>query len=150
MGLDYELVRYHRIGSPTDRQRVAGDRPLECALCHADKTVASLLASLEQWWGKRYDGGALRALYGDNLDVNAIDATLARGKPHEQAVAIAVRGELRDIRAVPKLVPHLAHAYPLVRFYAHRALEKITGRSIALDLNAPAHTIRTELEKAPL
>ncbi len=149
MGLDYELVRYHRIGSPTDKRRVAGDRPLECALCHADKTVASLVANLEQWWGKRYDAGALRALYGDNLDVNAIDATLAHGKPHEQAVAIAIRGDARDASAVPKLVPHLAHAYPLVRFYVGRALEKITGRPLAIDLNAPAQAIRAELDKAP-
>lgn len=147
MGLDYELVRYHRIGSPTDQRRVTGDRPLECALCHADKTVASLLANLEQWWGKRYDAGALRALYGDNLEVNAIDATLARGKPHEQAVAIAIRGEGGDPKAVPKLVPHLAHAYPLVRFYVGRALEKITGSAITIDLNAPAQAIRAELEK---
>jgi hypothetical protein len=51
---------------------------------------------------------------------------------------------------VPKLLPHLAHAYPLVRFYVHRALEKITGRSIALDLNAPAPAIRAELEKTPI
>ncbi len=150
MGLDYELVRYHRIGSPTDKRRVTGDRPLECALCHADKTVASLLANLEQWWGKRYDTGALRALYGDDLDVNAIDATLARGKPHEQAVAIALRGEARDPKAVPKLVPYLAHAYPLVRFYVHRALEKITGRAIAIDLNAPAQAIRAELAATPI
>ena len=150
MGLDYELVRYHRIGSPTDKRRVIGDRPLECALCHADKTVASLLANLEQWWGKRYDAGALRALYGDDLGVNAIDATLARGKPHEQAVAIALRGEARDPKAVPKLVPHLAHAYPLVRFYAHRALEKITGRAISIDLNAPAQAIRAELATTPI
>jgi len=150
MGLDYELVRYHRIGSPTDKRRVTGDRPLECALCHADKPVASLLANLEQWWGKRYDAGALRALYGDDLGVNVIDATLARGKPHEQAVAIAVRGEARDPKAVPRLVPHLAHAYPLVRFYVHRALEKITGRAIAIDLNAPAQAIRAELERSPI
>ena len=150
MGLDYELIRYHRIGSPTDKQRVAGDRPLECALCHADKSVASLVDTLEQWWGKRYDAGALRALYGDDLSVNVIDATLARGKPHEQAVAIALRGEARDVKAVPKLVPQLTHAYPLVRFYVHRALEKILGRPIVIDLNASAQAIRTELERTPI
>ena len=39
VGLRYELTRYHRIGSPTDEARVYGDRPLECALCHADWSV---------------------------------------------------------------------------------------------------------------
>ncbi|MDB4963526.1 MAG: uncharacterized protein JWP01_3525 [Myxococcales bacterium] len=150
MGLDYELVRYHRIGSPTDTQRVTGDRPLECALCHADRSVASLVATLEQWWGRRYAPSALRALYGDDLGVNAIAATLSRGKPHEQAVAIAVRGEHRDRSAVPSLVPHLAHAYPLVRFYAQRALEKILREPVAIDLNASAVQIRAQLAREPI
>ena len=100
---------------------------------------------MQTWWGKRYDAGALRALYGDDLEVNAIQATLARGRPHEQAVAIALLGDAHETAAVPALIPQLAHAYPLVRFYAHRALEKITGRSISIDLNAPAATIRAGL-----
>lgn len=29
--------------------------------------MISLVANLEQWRGKRYDAGALRTLYGDNL-----------------------------------------------------------------------------------
>ena len=46
-GLGYQLTRYHRIGSPTDAARVEKDRPLECALCHADKSVASLVSTME-------------------------------------------------------------------------------------------------------
>src|SRR5262249_36661310 len=42
MGLGYALTRYHRIGSPTDRERVELDRPIECALCHTDKSVGEL------------------------------------------------------------------------------------------------------------
>src|SRR5262249_30016869 len=64
MSLDTRLTRYHRIGSPTDRARVEGDRPLECALCHADRSVGELVETMERWWGKRYDRAALRALYG--------------------------------------------------------------------------------------
>ena len=64
MGLGYALTRYHRIGSPTDAARVERDRPLECALCHADRSVASLVGDMERLWGKRYDragaGAALR------------------------------------------------------------------------------------------
>jgi len=48
-GLGYELIAYHRIGSPYDRQRVEGDRPLECALCHTDKSVAELTATMERF-----------------------------------------------------------------------------------------------------
>jgi predicted CXXCH cytochrome family protein len=143
MGLDYALVRYHRIGSPTDKKRVEADRPLECALCHADKSVSDLVSTMESWWGKRYDRAALGKLYGDNLGVNAMMSTLYRGKPHEQAAAIAVLGELRDRTNLPALAPHLAHGYPLVRYYTARALQTITGAKVDLDLGRPAAELTT-------
>jgi predicted CXXCH cytochrome family protein len=140
MGLDYGLVRYHRIGSPTETRRVVGDRPLECALCHADKSVEQLVTTMENWYGKQYDRAALRTLYGDDLNVNAIRATLERGKPHEQATAIGVLGEGKpgDKSAVAALVPMLSHEYPLVRYYAQRALQRITGDPVAIDVGGPA------------
>jgi predicted CXXCH cytochrome family protein len=142
MGLDYALTRYHRIGSPTERRRVEGDRPVECALCHADQSVEGLVSTMERWWGKRYDRAALRALYGDDLSVNALRATLARGKPHEQAVAIAVLGEARDHAAIPLLAAQLSHDYPLVRYFAQRALETVTGAPVPIDVGAPAADVR--------
>ncbi|HMG57392.1 MAG TPA: cytochrome c3 family protein [Kofleriaceae bacterium] len=142
MGLDYALIRYHRIGSPSDPRRVLGDRPVECALCHAERSVEDLVSTIERWWGKRYDRAALRALYGDDLTVNALRATLARGVPHEQAVAIAVLGQSGDRSAIPALAAQLAHDYPLVRYYAQRALETLTGAPVAIDVGAPAAEVR--------
>jgi predicted CXXCH cytochrome family protein len=142
MGLDYVLNRYHRIGSPNALVRVERDRPLECALCHHDKSVEQIVQAMEQWWGKRYDRAKLRALYGDDLAVNAIRATLERGKPHEQAVAIAVLGDARDRSAVSALAPMLAHEYPLVRYFAQRALQNITGDPVAIDVGAAAADVR--------
>src|SRR4029078_10308963 len=55
MGLGYQLTRYHRIGSPTARARVEGDRPLECALCHPKARVGELVTTIGRWWGKQYD-----------------------------------------------------------------------------------------------
>jgi predicted CXXCH cytochrome family protein len=141
MGLDYVVNRYHRIGSPTNPMRVEHDRPLECALCHADRAIDFLVTTMETWWGKRYDRGKLRALYGD-LSQNAMRATLERGKAHEQAVAIAFYGEARDRSAIPALVPMLAHEYPLVRYFAQRALQTITGDPVAIDVGAPAADVR--------
>jgi len=69
-------------------------------------------------------------------------ATLQLGKAHEQAVAIATFGELRDRAAVPALVPMLAHDYPLVRYFAQRALQQITGDPVAIDVGAPAAEVR--------
>jgi HEAT repeat protein len=121
---------------------VLADRPVECALCHADKSVEDLVSTIERWWGKRYDRAALRALYGDDLAVNALRATLERGKPHEQAVAIAVLGQAGDRSAVPAIAAQLAHDYPLVRYFAQRALETLTGAPVAIDVGAPAADVR--------
>jgi predicted CXXCH cytochrome family protein len=134
MGLDGELTRYHRIGSPTDAARVLGDRPLECALCHADRTVAQLVEAMERWWPVRYPRQRLQELYGA-LDANVIRATVERGKAHEQAVAIAVLGEARARDAVPLVAKQLLNEYPLVRQWALGALRSIVGRC-DVDLSA--------------
>lgn len=146
LGLTYELSRYHRIGSPTDEERVLGDRPLECALCHRDKSVADLVGTMERWWGKRYDRDRLRALYGD-LAAGAIASTLARGKPHEQAAAIGVLGELGTRDDVPALLPYLAHPFPQVRYFAKHAIERLTGAPLVLDVERPAGELRRALPR---
>jgi hypothetical protein len=127
MGLDGALTRYHRIGSPTDPARVLGDRPLECALCHADRSVGQLVDAMERWWPVRYPRQRLEELYG-SLDANVMRATLERGKPHERAVAIATLGDARDRAAAPMIAKELVGEYPLVREWAKRALVSILGR----------------------
>jgi predicted CXXCH cytochrome family protein len=142
MGLGYGLTRYHRIGSPTDRARVEHDRPLECALCHADMPAAALVDHMERWWNKRYDRARLRDLYGD-LGSHPLLATLAAGKPHEVAVAVAVLGERGARSAAPQIAEQLTHPYPLVRLYARSALERLGGRPMTIDLDAEPAVIRT-------
>ena len=137
MGLGYGLTRYHRIGSPTEPARVERDRPLECALCHADRSVASLVGQMEAWWGTRYDREALVALYGD-LDANPIDATLARGEPHEVAVAVAVAAEAGDRRRIQAVAAQLENEIPLVRYFARESLAELAGARPDLDMNLPA------------
>jgi predicted CXXCH cytochrome family protein len=144
-GLGYALTRYHRIGSPTDRARVELDRPLECALCHHDKSVASLVGAMETWWSKRYDRARLVALYGPDLGVNALAATLAAGKPHEQIAAAGVAGaRWKGGAAAAALAPLLYADYPLTRRYARAAMEAAVGRPISIDLDAPVEVIARE------
>jgi predicted CXXCH cytochrome family protein len=134
LALDGTLTRYHRIGSPTDPARVLLDRPMECALCHGDKSVESLVKTTEAWWKRPYDREALRKLYGD-LGSNVLAATAERGKPHEQAVAFYLLGEARSKAAVPLLAGQLTHSYPLVRGYAKRALDTIAGAPVPIDID---------------
>jgi len=142
MGLDGELTRYHRIGSPTDAARVLGDRPLECALCHADRSVGALVGAMERWWPVRYPRQRLEELYG-SLDANVMRATLARGKPHEQVVAMATLGKLGVRDAAPLVGRELLNDYPLVRDWARRALASMLGRC-DVDLSADDVAIARE------
>jgi predicted CXXCH cytochrome family protein len=133
MTLDVRLGGYHRIGSPTDPARVYGDRPLECALCHAEKSVGSLASTMETWWGKRYDRSLLTKQYGD-LAAPAMRAALDRGKPHEQAVALWVLGQRRQRDDAPSVARETVNEYPLVRQYAKDALDAILGRRCDVDV----------------
>ncbi len=144
MALDYTLTRYHRIGSPTDSARVERDRPLECALCHSDKSVESLTVTMERWWHKRYDRAALHRLYGPDLKENAIVATLQYGKPHEQAAALVVAGRDHLRAALPLMVDQLDNRYPLVRYFARSSIQKLTGEALPLDMSAPGKTLLAE------
>ncbi len=141
LGLAYDLTRYHRIGSPADRDRVERDRPLECAICHEDATVTSLLDTMEQWWPRKYDRKALRALYGSNLHVNVLAATLERGKAHEQAAAVGIAGARRATFLADAVASQMRNEYPLVRFYAKHALERMFGEAIPVDPHSPADAL---------
>jgi predicted CXXCH cytochrome family protein len=135
MGLAYEFTAYHRIGSPTDEARVLGDRPLECTLCHADRSVDQITRTMEKWWNKRYDRARLSKLYGADLRKNPVRLTLALGKPHEQALAadIAVRHQLPD--TTEGIVELLQSPYPLVRYFARHSLELRFGEALPLDMS---------------
>jgi predicted CXXCH cytochrome family protein len=146
MGLGYQLTRYHRVGSPTEKARVEGDRPLECALCHVDKTVGELVSAMERFWGKSYDRARLADLYGD-LTALPLLATIARGKAHEQATAIAVLGDHAVGAATAPIAAELVNRYPLVRYFARQALAKVAGRSCDIDLDRDDALIEADTKR---
>jgi hypothetical protein len=142
-----EFTRYHRIGSPTDEARVLGDRPLDCALCHAERSVDQIVSTMEKWWGKRYDREKLRRLYGRDLSLNPVRLTLLGGRPHEQALAadIAVRQNLpQTTEAIASL---LSNEYPLVRYFAHRSLEARLGKPLPLDMSLPGKELEASAKR---
>jgi hypothetical protein len=146
LALTYTLGRYHRIGSPTERARVEGDRPLECALCHARKSAEELVSTMERWWGKRYNRQILQTLYGD-LQKPPLLSTLARGKPHEQAVAIISLGEQSQGESLPLVARQIANPLPLVRFLARKTIHALLGRDCGIDLNRSLGEIIVATEK---
>ena len=145
MALDYRLSAYHRIGSPTDPERLYQDRPIECALCHADKSVRELARTLGRWYRKKVEWPRLRALYGD-LSQSPITVSLARGKPHERAVAMVVSARDGNRAALPLIAAELDDPYPLVRFFARDAIEKLTHDTLPLDPHLPGKELRSRAE----
>jgi predicted CXXCH cytochrome family protein len=141
MTLDNRLGRYHRVGSPNDPTRVERDRPLECALCHADKRVAELVETMERWWNKKYDRGRLASLYGE-LSANPLRATVARGKAHEQAVALYLLGRSAQKDAAPLVATQLTNPYGILRYYARNAMIALLGPAPSdLDVHGEAVAI---------
>ncbi len=135
MGLAYSLTNYHRIGSPTDPERLYRDRPIECAGCHATYSVERIAKALEQWT-PRVDRKRLRALYG-SMNANVLIATLQRGKSHERATAAIMAKDARLTAAVPALLEVLEDPIPLVRLFALDALEHLLGKRIDVNEHLP-------------
>ena len=62
------------------------------------------------------------------------------------AVAIVVLGQAGDRSAIPLLAAQLSHDYPLVRYFAQRALQTLTGAPVPIDVGAPAAEVRRAAE----
>lgn len=60
-----EMVRTHRIFSPTDRQMIEGNQPNACNLCHLEKPIDWTIGHLRDWFGQghRYDERKLTVNY---------------------------------------------------------------------------------------
>jgi hypothetical protein len=101
---------------------------------------------MERWWGKRYDRPILQALYGD-LQQPPLQATLALGKPHEQAVAIISLREQNVREALPLVAQQIANRLPLVRYQARKAINALLGRDCDIDLDRNLRDIIAATEK---
>jgi hypothetical protein len=101
---------------------------------------------MEGWWGKRYDRRVLQGLYGD-LQQSPLLSTLARGKPHEQAVAIISLREQNVREALPLVARQIAHPLPLVRYQARKAINALVGRDCGIDLDRSVPEIIAVTEK---
>jgi hypothetical protein len=70
-----------------------------------------------------------------------------RGKAHEQATAIAVLGERRVASATRVVSNELVNRYPLVRYFARQALEKMAGRPCEVNLDQDDEQIRADVTR---
>ncbi len=129
-----DVLRDHRIGSPTEPSRVAGDRPLECTLCHTDKSVESLVIATGKW-------GVSGTTAPRSAGATAMISASTRFERHwpaasltAKAVAIAMLGESRDRAALPVLAPLLAPTHTR----SSATTRSVRSRQWCVAVNAPA------------
>jgi len=126
-GLD-EVVRTHRISSPTDERMFASGAWNACNLCHLDKPIEWTAAGIERLFGKKIDAAPWSALYG--------------GRPvgkvwlesRDQAIRlVATQAYARSplgAAALPDLVRALEDPEAVDRTFAWFAVERVLGRSL--------------------
>ena len=131
MGLGYALTRYHRIGSP-DRRRARRARSAARVRALPRRQAASRRWSTtwSAWWGKRYDRARAARLYGDARreraarDAGARQAARAGAGDGGAGRARVTRG------AAAAIARQLANPFPLVRYYARRAVDTLRGAPV--------------------
>jgi len=144
LSLNTTLTTYHRIGSPNDPERVERDRPLECALCHVDKSAGELVDTMLDWWPGSFDRDRALALYGTPR-ANVMERTLQIGRPHEQAVAMHRLADSDHAKKKTMIAQQLKHPYPHVRYHALALLQKM-GHEVPVDLHQDLDGIASELD----
>jgi hypothetical protein len=68
-------------------------------------------------------------------------AAVLSGKPHEQIVGAAVLGERGPRSAAAALAPLVGNEYPMVRYFAREAIERLVGKALPVDLDGDAKVL---------
>ena len=119
----------HRL--PDDPARVERDRPLECALCHADKTVGELVAHDGALVGaQRTIARALATLYGEPRRAPAAGDARRAARRTSRRSRWRRSARRASTAALPGVARQLVNPFPLVRYYARRALEALRGQAV--------------------
>ncbi len=138
-----DVVRTHRISSPTDARMLAGAEPNACNLCHLDRSLDWSLSALERLWGVEVeaDEGWAQA-YGGSLN-NPVGPIWLR---HKDAVVRLIAADAYSrspeaARALPLLLGALDDRVAVNRMFALFALERALGRKLAEEEYAPLATL---------
>jgi len=127
-----DMVRTHRIFSPTEPRMIEANQPNACNLCHLDKPIDWTLSHLREWYGDEHKYDA------DKLSENYADRAQAVGKgwlksPHgaTRLSATAAYARARDVSALPDLIELLAKDPKLVnRQFNQKEIEDWLGLAL--------------------
>ncbi len=143
-----DVVRTHRIFSPTNRAMIEANQPNACNLCHLDKPIDWTLDLLKQWYGRSYDESKLGANYPRRSDPVGLGWL---GSPHESTrlVAAETMGRSGARWALPELVETLDDPYLLNRQFSQQAVERLLGVDLSVRFGYRFHQFQQE-RRGPL
>jgi hypothetical protein len=144
-----EVVRSHRISSPTDPRMLEVASANACNLCHLDRSIRWTLDSLAKTWGKRIEPGPAWARAYGSLDAPVGRAWLSSEDPFVRVIATqAYAGSPLGKPAIADLLPSLDDPVPVNRVFGQLALERIFGKPLGsvYDVVAPSDERRRAIE----
>ena len=142
MGLGYGLTRYHRIGLPDDPVGPS-------ATVRSSARSATPTRPWPELWSPPWNAGGGESTIALRWPFSTAASTrcrcrprLERGRAHEQAAALATLGTAGVKAAAPAIARQLVNPFPLVRYYARRALEALGAPACAVDSERPTAEIQ--------
>ncbi len=121
-----EMVRTHRIFSPSEPRMLESNQPNACNLCHLDQSVAWTRRHLDRWYGTSF-------LAGRNLEEDVDEAGPAalewlRGShPPTRLAASDALTRSRSKWALPALIEMLDDPYLINRQFTQKGIEEMLG-----------------------
>jgi hypothetical protein len=146
-----EVVRSHRITSPTDVRMLEKGLGNACNLCHLDKPIGWTLAAFKEQFGCDIaPSTSWSAFYGESLERPVGRAWLAGANPSMRLVATQAyaRSPLGK-EALPDLIRALDDPIPVNRVFDTFAIARIRGKDLALeeyDVTLPSAERRVKID----
>lgn len=122
-----DVIRTHRISSPTDARMLELGAPNACNLCHLDRSLGWTLDELERGWGRALTLDDSWRRYYDGLDQPVGRAWLASETPQVRLVAVDAYARRRGRGAAPVLLDALLDPYAVNRMFAVLGWQRVFG-----------------------
>lgn len=140
-----DMVRTHRIFSPTEPSMIEANQPNACNMCHVEQGVDWTLEHLKNWYGQEYDNAKIAAAYKDPGESVAL--SWARSEHSAtRMVAADVLSKARAEWALPQLVENLDDSHMTNRQLLQRWLEEWVQRDFR-ELGYRSHQTPEERER---
>ena len=118
-----DMVRTHRIFSPTEASLIETNQPNACNMCHVEKGINWTLEKLGEWYDAEFDQEKIAAAYPNRDKPVALNWLMSEHSATRMVAADALT-TARATWALPRLVENLNDTHMTNRQFLQRWLEK--------------------------